>query len=159
MGFFSRLFEKNDSRNSNNAQTLHTSITRALAGVVYYDLTVGQIARALGDTEAKQHVNNVISSLIQALLQNGTANGDETIESLVSDKVQRFHESDLKLKDLDPCVMSFLVWAADDAKNLGSSERIHNLLLYGCSTFAEIVTSEDQYEDFLRQAVNSTKKI
>ena len=121
MGFFSRLFEKNDSRNSNNAQTLHTSITRALAGVVYHDLTVGQIARALGDTEAKQHVNNVISSLIQALLQNGTANGDETIESLVSDKVQRFHESDLKLKDLDPCVMSFLVWAADDAKNLGSS--------------------------------------
>ena len=158
MGFFSRLFEKNDSRNSNNAQALHTSITRALAGVVYYDLTVGQIARALGDTEARQHVNNVISSLIQALLQNGTANGDETIESLVSDKVQRFHESDLKLKDLDPCVMSFLVWAADDAKKSGASEEIRNRLLYGCSAFAEIVTSEDQYEDFLRQTVNSTKK-
>ena len=54
MGFFSKLFGKDGNGNSDNAQSMHNSITRALAGVVYYDSTMGQFARALGDKESDE---------------------------------------------------------------------------------------------------------
>lgn len=37
MGLFSKLFESSNSKSFDNMLTLHSSITRALAGVAYFD--------------------------------------------------------------------------------------------------------------------------
>lgn len=158
MGFFSKLFGKDGNGNSDNAQSMHNSITRALAGVVYYDSTMGQFARALGDKESEKKINSVVSSLIQALMKNGSVSGKETIESLVGDKVERLHNSGLKLIDLHPCLISFLVWAVDDAKKLGANKEIIDLLFYAFSTFAETVTSEEDSDHMIRLATEGSTK-
>ncbi|WP_165062942.1 ankyrin repeat domain-containing protein [Adlercreutzia sp. ZJ154] len=158
MGVFSKLFGKDGNDNSANTQSMHNSITRALAGVVYYDSTMGQFARALRDKESEEKINSVVSSLIQALMKNGSVSGKETIESLVGDKVERLHNSGLKIKDLNPCLISFLVWAVDDAKKLGLDKEIIDLLFYAFSTFADTVTSEEDSTNIIRLATEGSMK-
>ena len=140
MGFFSRLFgsSKNNDQGSNAqasdaARALHTSITRALAGVVYYDSTMGEfmraMARTIGNEQPERRANGVIAALLQALLENGTVTGKEKLSDFVKPKVQRLHESGLTLNDLVPCVSCFLYLAIEDAKRLHANKSIVNLLI------------------------------
>lgn len=169
MGFFSRLFgsSKNNDQSDNAqasdaAQTLHTSITRALAGVVYYDSTMGElirsIARAMGNEQPERRANGVIAALLQALLENGTVTGKEMLSDLVEPKVQRLHEGGLTLDDLVPCVSCFLYLAIEDAKRLHADKSIVNLLIVALNQFGELAASEEGPEKLALTAAKNSPK-
>lgn len=142
MGFFSARFGKSSRGLSCEAKTLHISICRALAGMLYRDSTMGQIARSVGDREVAKLTDNAIRCLIQALIDNGSVNGDEPVASLVEGRIQRLHDSCLKLKDLNPCINAFLVWAIEDAKRLHARKRIVGSLTAAWKSFSEIAGRE-----------------
>lgn len=113
MGFHSRLFglSKNNDQGSNAqasdaAQTLHTSITRALAGVVYYNSTVGALARIIGNEQFGQQLEKIVEQLYLALAIGG-ATTKETLSDLIKTKVQQFSESKLDLQTI--CSLAFSV--------------------------------------------------
>ena len=143
MGLFSRLLGSLNGKSNEDAQTLHTSITRALTGVVYYDSTIGALARALGDDQAKQRTNKIVTALIQALIKNKTVTGKETLSDLIGIKVQRLHESNLLLEDLQLCVNYFFDSAIKDAKDLHASKTIPNLLILAYSEFDKLAKTID----------------
>ena len=167
MRFLSRLFgsSKNNDQSDNAqasdaAQTLHTSITRALAGVVYYDSTMGElirsIARAMGNEQPERRANGVIAALLQALLENGTVTGKEMLSDLVEPKVQRLHEGGLTLDDLVPCVSCFLYLAIEDAKRLHADKSIVNLLIVALNQFGELAASEEGPEKLALTAAKNS---
>ena len=164
MRFFSRLFgaSKNSDQNSNKqasdaAQTLHTSITRALAGVVYYDSTMGEFERSFsrigGIKEPGYRANDIVAALIQALLKNGTVTGKETLSDIVEAKIQRLHESNLPLRDLQPCVSHFLDLATKDARNLKADKAILGLLAFANDAFRELAVNNNTENTFDQAAV------
>ena len=169
MRFLSRLLgsSKNNNQSDNKqtsyaAQTLHTSITRALAGVVYYDSTMGEfirsIMRAMGNEQPERRANGVIAALLQALLENETVTGKEMLSDLVEPKVQRLHESGLTLDDLAPCVSCFLYLAIEDAKRLHANKSIVNLLIVALNQFGELAASEEGPEKLALTAAKNSPK-
>ena len=169
MGFFSRLFgsSKNNDQGSNAqasdaARALHTSITRALAGVVYYDSTMGEfmraMARTIGNEQPERRANGVIAALLQALLENGTVTGKEKLSDFVKPKVQRLHESGLTLNDLVPCVSCFLYLAIEDAKRLHANKSIVNLLIVALNQFGELAAREEGPEKLALTAAKNSPK-
>ncbi len=169
MGFFSRLFgsSKNNDQGSNAqasdaARALHTSITRALAGVVYYDSTMGEfmraMARTIGNEQTERRANGVIAALLQALLENGTVTGKEKLSDFVKPKVQRLHESGLTLNDLVPCVSCFLYLAIEDAKRLHANKSIVNLLIVALNQFGELAAREEGPEKLALTAAKNSPK-
>ena len=169
MGFFSRLFgsSKNNDQGSNAqasdaARALHTSITRALAGVVYYDSTMGEfmraMARTIGNEQPERRANGAIAALLQALLENGTVTGKEKLSDFVKPKVQRLHESGLTLNDLVPCVSCFLYLAIEDAKRLHANKSIVNLLIVALNQFGELAAREEGPEKLALTAAKNSPK-
>ena len=169
MGFFSRLFgsSKNNDQGSNAqasdaARALHTSITRALAGVVYYDSTMVEfmraMARTIGNEQTERRANGVIAALLQALLENGTVTGKEKLSDFVKPKVQRLHESGLTLNDLVPCVSCFLYLAIEDAKRLHANKSIVNLLIVALNQFGELAAREEGPEKLALTAAKNSPK-
>ena len=169
MRFLSRLFGSSKSSNQNGnaqasdaARTLHTSITRALTGVVYYDSTMGKleraVARTVGDEPPEQWANTIIGALVNALIKNGTVTGEEKLSDLVEAKAQRFHKSGLRFSDLWPCTLCFFYFAIEDTIKLHANEEITKYLitalnLYGAKLIAD---GEDPEELALAAAENSS---
>ena len=158
---------KNNDQGSNAqasdaARALHTSITRALAGVVYYDSTMGEFMRAMARTIGNEHperrANGVIAALLQALLENGTVTGKEKLSDFVKPKVQRLHESGLTLNDLVPCVSCFLYLAIEDAKRLHANKSIVNLLIVALNQFGELAAREEGPEKLALTAAKNSPK-
>ena len=169
MRFLSRLFGSSKSSNQNGnaqasdaARTLHTSITRALTGVVYYDSTMGKleraVARTVGDEPPEQWANTIIGALVNALIKNGTVTGEEKLSDLVEAKAQRFHKSGLRFSDSWPCTLCFFYYAIEDAIKLHANEEITKYLitalnLYGAKLIAD---GEDPEKLALAAAENSS---
>ena len=158
---------KNNDQGSNAqasdaARALHTSITRALAGVVYYDSTMGEfmraMARTIGNEQPERRANGVIAALLQALLENGTVTGKEKLSDFVKPKVQRLHESGLTLNDLVPCVSCFLYLAIEDAKRLHANKSIVNLLIVALNQFGELAAREEGPEKLALTAAKNSPK-
>ena len=162
MGFFSKLFgsSKNNDQNA-NAQALHTSITRALAGVVYYDSTMGEevrdFLRLMGIEQPEHRENNIIAALLQALLKNGTVTGKEMLSDLVEPKVQRFRKRDLIVNDLIPCILCFFYFAIEDAKRFHADQEIINLLVTALNIFWELIEGAGLDNPDLTAAKNSSR--
>ena len=164
MGFFSRLFgsSKNNDQGSNAqasnaARALHTSITRALAGVVYYNSTVGALARIIGNEQFGQQLEKIVEQLYLALAIGG-ATTKETLSDLIKTKVQRFSESKLDPDDLQPCVLCFLYIAIEDAKKLCVGKEVEDLLISALNKFGELTADEEDYPSIALAVKNKSSK-
>lgn len=164
MGFHSRLFglSKNNDQGSNAqasdaAQTLHTSITRALAGVVYYNSTVGALARIIGNEQFGQQLEKIVEQLYLALAIGG-ATTKETLSDLIKTKVQRFSGSKLDPDDLQPCVLCFLYIAIEDAKKLCVGKDVEDLLISALNKFGELTADEEDYPSIALAVKNKSSK-
>lgn len=158
MGLFSKLFESSNSKSFDNMLTLHSSITRALAGVAYFDSTIGSIARAIKDERAISQIDSITAALIQALIKNGTATENDTFSSLIGTKLQRLHECNLKAKDLNPCVFYFLLLALSDANELHVDKTVSELLAFALSTFWELADGNNSTEMSARRIEENSSK-
>ena len=164
MRFHSRLFglSKNNDQGSNAqasdaAQTLHTSITRALAGVVYYNSTVGALARIIGNEQFGQQLEKIVEQLYLALAIGG-ATAKETLSDLIKTKVQRFSESKLDPDDLQPCVLCFLYIAIEDAKKLCVGKEVEDSLISALNKFGELTADEEDYLSIALTVKNKSSK-
>ena len=164
MGFLSRLFgsSKNNDQGSNAqasnaARALHTSITRALAGVVYYNSTVGALARIIGNEQFGQQLEKIVEQLYLALAIGG-ATPKETLSDLIKTKVQRFSESKLDPDDLQPCVLCFLYIAIEDAKKLCVGKEVEDLLISALNKFGELTADEEDYPSIALAVRNKSSK-
>ena len=158
MGLFSKLFESSNSKSFDNMLTLHSSITRALAGVAYFDSTIGSIARAIKDERAISQIDSITAALIQALIKNGTATENDTFSGLIGTKLQRLHECNLKAKDLNPCVFYFLLLALSDANELHVDKTVSELLAFALSTFWELADGNNSTEMSARRIEENSSK-